>query len=189
MGRYARSRTPDGPLVRATVAASTQISSYALVAAGSVLVVAVTSEATLAEWVRLGFVTPAIMAAFLIVVFGPRRRIVAEPVERPVDVQVASADEIRRLARSHLAVLTIIAVGLLLVGGAKGVLVMLAIGAAHVVALAVLRGRLRRCERRLDAPVYQRLRAGIWREPLWVYRDPGHGDPQVAAALGRRAGA
>lgn len=189
MGRYSRTTTPDAPLLRASVAADRQIGSYVVTGGLTLFVVALWSESTLREWVELGFITPAVIATVLIVLFGPRRRVVAAPAERPAEVELATGDQIRRLGQLHLSVLLIVAVGLFWGGGAKGGLVMFAISAAHVVALVVLRWRLRRLERRLGAPVYQRLRAGIWREPLWAYRDPGHGDPEIAAALGRTGAA
>lgn len=189
MGRYSRSRTPDAPLVRATTAADGQIGSYVLVGAGSLIAAALLSGATLGEWVKLGFITPAIIATCLIALFGPRRRVTAEPVERPVDVALATVDQIRRLNQLHLSVLIAVAAALVVMWEAEGALVMFAISAAHVVALLVLRWRLRWRERRIDAPLYQRLRAAIWREPLWAYREPGHGDPEVAAALGRSGAA
>lgn len=185
MGRYSRSRTPDAPLLRAVHATDGQIGSYALVGAFSLLSAALVSGSTVGEWVKLGFITPALIATVLIVGFGPRRRVVDDPSERPSDVDVATEEQSRRLAALHLAVLGVVAVSLVIVSGAKGALVMFAISAAHVVALTVLRWRLRRLELRLGAPIYQRLRAAIWREPLWAYRDPGHGNPEIAAALGR----
>lgn len=189
MGRYASTRTPDAPLLRATAAADGQIGSFLVVGAISLIAAALLSGTTLAEWVKLGFITPSIIAAFLIAVFGPRRRVTAAPSERPAEAELAADDQIRRLNQLHLSVLIVVLAGLVFFYRSSGALVMLAISAAHVVALVVLRWRLRRLERRLDAPLYQRLRAAIWREPLWAFRDPGHGDPEIAAALGRTGAA
>lgn len=181
---------PDAPLLRASAAADGQIGSFAFVGALALLAAALMSSgASLAEWVKLGFITPGIIAAFLIVLFGPRRRVTAPPVERPGAVVLATEEQRKRLSQLHLSVLVIVAAVLIWFGGAKGSLVMVAISAAHVVALVVLRWRLRRLERRLGAPLLQRLRAGIWREPLWAYREPGHGDPEIAAALGQSGAA
>ena len=189
MARGTRDALPTAPLVRATRAADRKRGTYVLVAAGSLLTAAVMSGESLADWVKLGFITPGIIATALILVSRPKRRVVGGPEARPSGVELATDEQARRLESFHLAVLIAVAAGLVWLWGAEGALVMLAIGVAHLVALTVLRWRLGRLERRLDAPVYQRLGPGIWREPLRAYRDPDLGDPEMAAALGRRGAA
>lgn len=191
MARGRRDRLHDAPLVRARRAAERKRATFLLVGALSLVTAAVLSGTTLAEWVKLGFITPGVITVALILGSGPAGRVVGDAQPRPAGVELALDAAAVRLEALHLAVLVAVWAGLVFVAEADGSLVMFAISAAHVVALTVLAFRLERVERCLDAPVYQRLRPGIWREPLWAYRDPDHGDPEIAAALGRsgRSGA
>lgn len=180
------SSLPDAALVRARRAVRLQLSAYLAAAAIAVLGSAARSGTELADWIGFGLISPLVIAALLSFFGRPRRRVQGEPSERPGDARVATPAQETRLARAVFAVLVGVAV-VLAVFGRQSVLVIAAVGLAHAIALTLLDLRLARLERRLGAVLYQRLSAGIWRERLYPLREPGEGDPELLAALGRRA--